>query len=269
MLDFVWTNIIIRPLLNALLLAYGFLGNNYGLAIIVLTIFTRVITFPLTQGQLRSAARMQELQPELDKIKKKYEKDREKQTAKTMELYRENGVNPAGGCLPLLIQFPLLIGFYRAIILSLATSPLQLVALSGRAYSNLPGLSELVPLNSKFLWMDLARPDPLIFVLPVLVVVTSFVAQRLTATPSTNAQQASMTRQMQYTMPVMFGFFALTFPSGLSVYYVTSNLLQVFQGAATGRIDIVNRWLGRESETTGATKTRRDAKKKKASREKK
>lgn len=241
----IWNSIIIDPLVNALLFIYGALGNNYALAIVLLTVIVRLVTFPLTQRQLRSAANMQKLQPELEDLRKKHEKDKEALASKQMELYKEHGVSPLGGCLPTLIQFPLLIGFYQAISFSLAASPLQLLNLSRHVYSSLPNLNNLVPLNSSFLWMDLSRPDPL-FILPVLVVVTSFLQQKLTTTPNANPQQAGMARQMQFTMPLLIGYFALTFPSGLSVYYATSNILGIVQGAATGQVKLVNKLLGRE-----------------------
>jgi len=244
--------VFLDPMVNALLFLYGLLGN-YVLALILLTIIVRLLTYPLTRQQQRSTRRMQELQPEIEKIRKKYENDREQLAAKQMELYKKHGVNPAGGCLPTVIQFPILIGFYRAITQTLAASPLQLLNLSQHVYSTLPNLNDLVPLDSRFLWLDLAAPDPF-FVLPVLVVATTFAQQKLLTPPSADPQQASMAQSMQITMPIMIGFFALTFPSGLSIYWVTSSLIGIIQYVAEGRVTFINRLLGREEETGEKTK---------------
>lgn len=241
--------IFLDPMVNALLFLYGLLGD-YVLALILLTIIVRLLTYPLTRQQQRSTRRMQELQPEIEKIRKKYEKDREQLAAKQMELYKKHGVNPAGGCLPTLIQFPILIGFYRAITQTLAASPLQLLNLSQHVYATLPNLNDLVPLDSRFLWLDLAAPDPF-FVLPVLVVATTFAQQKLLTPPSADPQQASMAQSMQITMPIMIGFFALTFPSGLSIYWVTSSLVGIIQYVAEGRATFINKLLGREEEAAG------------------
>lgn len=187
---------------------------------------------------------MQDIAPEIEKLKKKYGNDREAMSAKQMELYRERGINPASGCVPTVIQFPILIGLYQAITQSLAASPLQLLNLSQHVYSSLPNVNDLIPLESSFLWLDLAAPDPF-FVLPVLVVLSTFLQQRLLTPPSADSSQAAMTQSMQYTMPIMIGFFALSFPSGLSIYWITSSVLGLVQYAADGRVDLVNRLLKR------------------------
>ena len=239
-----WNLLVLDPMINALLFIYNLFGS-YVLAIFLLTVLIRLITYPLTRQQQRSAKRMQELAPEIEKLRKKYANERETLAAKQMELYRERGINPAGGCLPTVIQFPVLIGLYQAITQSLAASPLQLLNLSQHVYDSLPNVNKLIPLESSFLWLDLAAPDPF-FILPVLVVVTTFLQQRLLTPPSADPQQAAMTQSMQYTMPIMIGFFALSFPSGLSIYWITSSLMGLIQYAADGRIAFVNRLLNRE-----------------------
>jgi YidC/Oxa1 family membrane protein insertase len=244
-----WKLLIIDPAINALLFLYNAMGS-YIAAIVLLTVLLRLLTYPLTRQQQRSTKRMQELQPELEKLREKHGKDRETMAAKQMELYKKHGVNPAGGCLPTLIQFPILIGLYQAITLSLAASPMQLLNLSQHVYATLPNLNDLIPLNSQFLWLDLSAPDPL-FILPVLVVATTFAQQKLLTPPSADPQQASMAQSMQITMPIMIGFFALSFPSGLSIYWITSSVIGIVQYAAEGRLDFVNRLLGREESGDG------------------
>ena len=145
-----------------------------------------------------------------------------------MRLYKEAGINPLGGCLPALIQLPLMIGLYQGIIRVLAATPLQLLALPQNIYRWIPSLSTLVPLKSQFLWLDLAIPDPL-FIMPILVVATSWYYQKLLTPPATDAQAEAMNKQMMLMMPLMNGFFAATFASGLAVYFLITNLVGILQ----------------------------------------
>lgn len=238
-------DIIVNPFITILLFLYKILGGNVVLAIVVFTILVRLATMPLTLKQQRSTKAMQELQPELKKLQEKYKNDREKTAQAQMELYRQYGVNPLAGCLPLIIQFPILIGLYRAIVVTLAATPLQLLDLSGRLW--VPELSNLVPLQNKFLWLNLAVPDPL-YILPILVVATTWLQQKLLmpATPSSSSgdkssdQAAQLSRQMMVIMPLMFGIFALSFASGLSIYFIGSNLIGIGQYAMMGKINIKN-----------------------------
>lgn len=240
-----WDTIVLNPMINALLFIYDVLGDNFGLAIIVLTALIRLITFPLTFQQQRSTQRMQELQEskKAKEIQKKYKDDRAKQQEQMLQLYQEAGVNPLSGCLPLLIQFPIIIGLYQSIIRALADAPLQLFELSEHIYSAIP--SGLIPLNSQFLWMDLSQPERLFIpgipigipVLTILVVITTYLSTKLTTPPSADGQGAQMTQMMSMYMPLLLGYFAYTFAAGLALYFVTSNILQVVQYAATGRVD--------------------------------
>ncbi len=241
-----WNLFILDPMVNALIWLYGFLGNNYLFAILVLTVLIRLIVFPLTWQQQRSMSVMQELQPKLKKLQEKHKGDSETLSRKQMELYREAGVNPFGGCLPTLIQLPILLGLYQAITRSLAASPFQLIELSQHIYNPLPQVLSwlpdafsLIPLNSRFMWLNLASPDPY-YILPVLVVVTTWLQQKLLSTPSADPQQASMSRSMQLTMPLFIGYISLTFPSGLSIYWVVSNIIGFVQYAAMGRSSLKN-----------------------------
>ena len=144
-----------------------------------------------------------------------------------------------GGCLPLLIQFPILIGLYQAIIQVLGATPLQLMDLSGRIL--IPGLDTLIPLQNHFLWLNLVQPDPY-YVLPILVLVTTWLQQRLLMPPSTGdgGQAAAMTRSMSTVMPIMFFFFSLSFASGLSIYFVVSNLIGIVQYSLMGKASLSN-----------------------------
>ncbi len=235
-------DLIFNPLVTLLTWLYSIFGNNIVLAIVALTVIIRALTYPLTAQQQRSAKKMQELQPELKKIQEKYKDDREKLGQAQMELYRQGGVNPLGGCLPLLVQFPILIGLYQAIYFALANSPFQMVDLSERLL--IPGLSSLIPLNHIWLGMDLTQPPtpPLnpvyALALPALVMVTTYLQFKVSMpqqTAGVNDQAAAMNRSMGTMMPLMFGFFALSFSVGLSVYFIVSNILGIAQYSGPGK----------------------------------
>lgn len=231
---------ILNPFVTVLVLLYQLLANNTVLAIIAFTILIRLLTYPLTAQQQKSMKAQQEVQPKLKKIQEKYKDDREKLAQAQMDLYREYGINPAGGCLPLLIQFPILIGLYQAIIKVLGQTPLELLDMNGRIL--LPFLDVHLPLQQEFLWLNLATPDPY-YILPVLVLVTTWLQQRLMTPPSSGdegGQAAQMTKQMTTIMPIMFFFFSLSFASGLSIYFVTSNIVGIIQYSAMGRADFSN-----------------------------
>ena len=229
---------------NTLLWIYDIIGHNFGVAIILFTILIKVITWPLNAQQLKGAQAMQELQndKEWQEIQKKYAKDREKLAAEQMRIYKERGISPFASCLPTLIQFPIIIALYQSIIRALAATPLGLMQL-GRSLFPFLNVESIIPLNSKFLWMDLGRPESVqilgvaIPTLAIVVALTTYVQSKLTMPPSTNPndQTAAMSSSMAITMPLMLGWFALTFASGLSVYFITSNLLGIAQYAMSGR----------------------------------
>jgi len=243
---------ILNPMVTIMTLLYSWLGNNVVLAIIVLTVVIRMAMYPLLARQQASAKKMQEVQPRMQKLQEKYKDDREKLAQAQMELYQEAGVNPLGGCLPLFIQFPIFIALYSAINFALASTPFQLVDLSERLL--LPGLDGLIPLQNVWLGMNLAEPPspPLnptwALALPLLVMVTTYVqfkftqAQSAAATPatkdgeeSTPNQAQAMTQSMGTVMPVMFGFISLSLSVGLSIYFITSNLIGIVQYSPIGK----------------------------------
>jgi YidC/Oxa1 family membrane protein insertase len=228
---------------NVLIWIYDIVGHNFGLAIILFTILIRIVTWPLNAQQMKSAAAMQELQndKEWQSIQKKYAKDREKLAQEQMRVYREKGINPFSSCLPTLIQFPIIIALYQSIIRALASTPLDLLKLSRSLF--LPNVSDLIPLNSRFLWMDLGRPEAVVIfglaipTLALIVAVTTYIQAKLTMPTSANPgdQGAAMSGMMSIYMPLMLGWFAITFASGLSVYFITSNVLGIVQYAMQGK----------------------------------
>lgn len=222
----IWTTFFLQPMVNSLLWLYSLLGHNFALSITVFTVLVRLITLPLTIPQMTSSKKMQALQPKLKELKKQHGDNKEAMSRAQMELYKQSGVNPMGGCLPTLVQFPIWIGLYQAIYQVMAVNPLQVLHLSGNIYLEFPTLSQLIPLNDQFLWLNLGRPDPY-YILPVLVAATMFFQQKLMAAPGGDPSTESMTRSMNYTMPLMFGFFSLNFSSGLSIYFIVSSLVGI------------------------------------------
>ncbi len=221
---------------NILLLLYNYLGHQTVVAIAVLTLLISLLTLPLTLSQQRSVRKMQDFQPELEKLQKKYAKDKERLAQEQMKLYREAGINPMGGCLPILIQLPVWFGLIGAIRYCIPSTPLELFQFSQHIYKWLPGVVGLVPLQSTFLGMDLGQPPTVAqwwsYSLPILVFVTSWLQQKLLTPPTVKddqSQTAAMNRQMQIMMPLMFMFFTLQYATGLSIYFIISSLIRIGQ----------------------------------------
>ena len=245
-LAFLRWNDVIAILINAMIFIYGLVGHNFGIALILFTILIRLITWPLNAQQMKGAAAMQELQNDKDwqDIQKKYAKDKEKLAQEQMRVYREKGINPFGSCLPTLVQFPILFALIPAITFAIGSTPLSILKLSRSVYS-FQDVAALVPLNSKFLWMDLGLPErTLLFglsipVLALIVALTTYVQTKLTMPPSTNPndQAAATGKMMGIYMPIMLFFFSLNYASGLAVYFIASNVLSIIQYAMMGKVN--------------------------------
>lgn len=239
-MDWLWTSFILNPMVNSMLFLYSLLFNNLTLTIVVFTLLIRGLTFPLTWQQQKSTKALQQLQQsdEWKKMQAKYSApaDRDKLAQEQMKLYQQAGVNPFGSCLPLVIQFPIIIGMYQAITNSIAASPVQLLTLSSHLYAFLPNVTSLIPLDNRFLWMNLGLPDPY-YVMPVLVAATTWVQSKVMTPLAADAQSAQMSQTMAMTSTLMFGYFSLTFASGLSIYFIVSNLLSIAQYSFTNPIN--------------------------------
>ena len=230
----IWNTLVIEPMINSLVMLYSIFFLSFGITIAVFTILIRGAMFPLTVRQSRALKAMTVLQPRLKGIQEKYGDDRQRRASETMKVYKEAGVNPIGCLGPFFIQFPIWIGLYQAILQTLPSTPESLVGLSNRLYSWLPRVHEVVPLDSSFLWLDLAVPDSTP-ILPVAVGASMFIMQKMTTMPTADPRQQSTNQMMLWMMPLMFGFFTTTFPSGLAVYWVISNVVGVvMQGFITG-----------------------------------
>jgi YidC/Oxa1 family membrane protein insertase len=227
-----WQTLLEAPLINFLVALSALAFGSFGMAILIFTVITRVVTFPLTLRMLHSMRGMQEINPKIQEIQKKYS-DPKRRTEETMKLYREAGVNPIGCLGGQLIQFPLFIALYQVIRITLGGNPESLILLEQRLY-DYPLVQNAIPLSSSFLTMDLGATSNI--PLTVIVVVSMWLQQRIStnraATAAASAQQQQMTQMMGIYMPAIFGFVAFTAPAGLALYW-----------GATTVIGIVLQWI--------------------------
>jgi YidC/Oxa1 family membrane protein insertase len=222
----VWDLYIVSPLVNVLIVLSHYLFNNFGLTIIVFTILVRAAMYPLTIKQLRATKAMQSIQSQLAELQKKYGKDRKMLAQEQLKLYKQSGMNPAGCILPMLVQMPVWIALYQAIVKVLGASPEGFLSLSRYLYTSWPMVFSLVPLQSEFLWFNLAVPDTT-FLLPLLTGATMWVQQKMSTMPSSDPKQQQQSQMMLWMMPIMFVFMSLSFPSGLALYWVASNVIGI------------------------------------------
>jgi YidC/Oxa1 family membrane protein insertase len=221
-INFIWNEVLVNPMTNALIILNNVFFGNFGIAIIVFTVVMRGIMFPLTLRQLRSSRALSALQPKLRDMQKKY-KDPRRRQQETMKLYREAGVNPLGCLFPMLIQMPIWIALYQVIRLTLGSTPESLISLSHRLYP-WSYIQHAVPLSDRFLWLDLAQGDLL---LALLVGGSMFVQQKIMTPPAADERQQSMNSTMMWMFPLMFTWLSLSFPSGLSLYIFVSTLVGI------------------------------------------
>ncbi len=242
-------NAFVSVFVSVLLFIYQLVGN-FGVAIILFTILIRLVTHPLTAQQMKGSQAMQELQQnkKWQEMQKKYAKDKEKLAQEQMKLYKELGISPFSSCLPTLIQFPIIIGLYQAVIRSLASTPIELLNLTHSALANVINVSSLIPLNSHFLWMNLGSPERLtlsflpfgIPVLAIIVMATTYLQSKLMTPPSTGKsgdQAAMMGKMMNLYMPFLMGYLALTLASGLALYFLISNVVGILQYSLLGKVN--------------------------------
>ncbi|WP_375146767.1 membrane protein insertase YidC, partial [Vibrio parahaemolyticus] len=199
--DYGWLWFIAKPLHSLLAFIQSFVGN-WGVAIICLTFIVRGAMYPLTKAQYTSMAKMRMLQPKLQAMRERIGDDRQRMSQEMMELYKKEKVNPLGGCLPLVLQMPIFIALYWALMESveLRHSPF-------------------------FGWIhDLSAQDPY-YILPLLMGASMFLIQKMSPTTVTDPMQ----QKIMTFMPVMFTFFFLFFPSGLVLYWLVSNIVTLIQ----------------------------------------
>lgn len=211
--------VLLDPMINVLVILTRLLFGSFGLAIIAFTLIVRAVTFPLTLRQLHQTRAMQSLQPRMQEINKKYS-DPKRRQQELMKAYREAGVNPLGCIGPMLIQMPILIALFLAVRQALAISPKALESLSGHLYP-WSFVERAVPLEEHFLGIDLRHPN---LILVALVGITTWAQSKTTITVATDDRSRAQQQMMTYMLPLMFTFFALSFPSGVSLYWVVNSI---------------------------------------------
>ncbi len=203
-----WDRYIVYYISQFILWIASLVRDSYGWAIIIFTIIVRIILLPLNAISIKSMAKQQKVQPQMDALRKKYPgkdvESRQKLQKETSKLYKEAGINPYTGCLPMLIQLPVMYALYQAIW---RTPQLQ---------------------NGRFLWMDLGRPDPY-YIMPVLAAAFTFISTYISQMSTPQSSQNGMTKGMTYLMPLIIGVSAIGIQSAISLYWVISNLFQVVQ----------------------------------------
>jgi YidC/Oxa1 family membrane protein insertase len=203
-IDYKILGLNLAPLCTALLWILGLFHkwtSSWGLAILGLTVLVKLILFPLNQRSGKSMRAVSALKPQMDSIREKYPDDKQRQSEEMMRLYREHNVNPAGGCLPILIQMPIWFALYRSLWVSVDLY------------------------QQGFLWIgDLTTRDPF-YILPIALVIVMFLQQKMTPTTMDPAQQ----KMMQYTMPLLFGAMMTALPAGLCFYILVNTLLTIIQ----------------------------------------
>jgi YidC/Oxa1 family membrane protein insertase len=235
-LGILWDQGIMRPMINSLALLYDVLFNNFGLSIIVFTAVIRLAMIPLTIRQTRQMKKMSELQPKLKALQEKFKgktgaEERKQLSQETMKLYRTAGVSPVGCLGPMVVQIPIWIGLYRAILRVIPPTPEGLANLSHSLYSWNPAAND-IPYDAMFIGMDLvdfvqSAAIGYAIAMPILVGASMWVQQKMSTPPSPDPRQAQTNQIMLWTMPVMFGFFTLQFPAGLGIYILFSNVLGI------------------------------------------
>ncbi|EQB38635.1 MULTISPECIES: YidC family membrane integrase SpoIIIJ [Virgibacillus] len=203
----IWNSYFVYPVSWLITYFAELFNENYGLAIVIVTVLVRLVLLPLNVKQLKSSKAMQDIQPKLKELQQKYSsKDantQQKLQQETMQLFQKNGVNPLAGCLPIFIQMPILIAMYHAIM-----------------------RTESIKTHS-FLWFELGARDPF-FILPIIAAVATWLQQKLMMAGSPASQNPQM-MVMLYVMPIMIGVFAMFFPSALALYWVVGNIFMVAQ----------------------------------------
>lgn len=256
---FLFNTLFFGPIVNVLILIYKFLTlinfpGALGFAIIILTILIRFLVWPFTATQVKSAQKMAGLKPFLDELKQKHKDDKQALASAQMALYKEHGVNPAGGCLPALIQIPIFIALYQAIIDVFPTAGAQngLERINNALYNSWLHLSSAP--DTSFFGLNLATTPSrfgseglFLLLIPLLTALLTFVQskmmmparhlshhkdEKLKETKEKAGMEeamASMQSQMVYLMPVMIGYFAFQFPVGLAIYWNTFTIMGIVQ----------------------------------------
>lgn len=236
-----WNSLLYIPILNLLITFYHLLFSNMGLAIIAITVFIKVVSFPLTKPSIEAARKQRELKPELDKLKKKY-KNKQVFAQKQMELFRKHGINPVAGCLPQVINLIVIIALYQVFRHLLEGNGVVISEINNLLYNfSFLKFPDGATLNNTFIYLNLAEKDPF-YILPILAGGSQFILSKYMMQPAQNMEKAvkntpdksddimyNMQQQMTYMMPIMTVVIGLNLPSGLVLYWFVSTLIAVGQ----------------------------------------
>lgn len=295
-------DLIATPFAYIMRLIYNFV-NDYGLTIILFTILAKVILWPLNAKSQRSMAAMQKVQPQLAKLQEKYKNDKDKLGMETMKLYQDNNINPMGGCLPMLIQFPLIIAIYQVIIKpitylmnvdmsvseiikmlqqngfgkNLSATSQQIEVLAEVSKSGLADkIQGFVNIDFNFLGLDLSQVPQahlgewmsnFIWIIPVLSLLSAYAMSKLSSSMNQSSAANEQAQQTQKTMlllmPLMSGYFTLILPAGVGLYWIASNILQMIQQV------VITAKIKKEMESSDAPQDAIDVKVKKTKKKKK
>ena len=208
--------ILAKPLAWLLTLLYGVVGN-YGITVAILTVIVKIALYPLYKKQILSTAGMADMQPKIQEIQKKYANDTETMNAKLAEVYKEEGFNPAGGCLPMIVQMIIIMGLF-----TLLRNPMAYIEADSNMY---------FAIHEHFLWIkDLSQPDN--WILPILAGAATFFSFWLNMQMNSSSSAApggnAMNKMMQYFFPIMIVWLARTYPSALAIYGAISQFIQIF-----------------------------------------
>lgn len=250
----IFTVLLTQPLTNGLVLFYKYLGQNMGVAILAFSIALIFLLRPLTKPYMESMKKIKEIQPQIDKLKKKYGSDKIKFSRAQAELYKQRNINPAAGCLPYILQIVILIALFRVFTTALAGGSEIASKLNQYLYPALK-LPQTQIINTKFLYLDVSKPDtlkvpgvpfPIPGIVLILAAISQFLSVKITAPyvkeeeklaqktkEKSDDMALAMTQSMTYTMPVMTIFFGMTFPSGLALYWFVFSVVNVFQQVGT------------------------------------
>lgn len=233
----IWNAIVAG--LNYLLQAFYNLTGNYGVAIILLTVLVKLVLLPLTIKQTRSMIAMQKIQPEIKKLQEKYKDDKEKLSQEMMKFYKENKVNPLGGCLPLILQLPVFFALFTVLRKYLLTPPVNIIGNTFQVVQKLPAYANGVPASlggalnnipffksAGFLWIDNLADSTRIadpyFILIALLALTTWYSQKQVMTDPRQ-------KNMMIIMPIITAFIGWSLPAGVVLYWLTTNALQIAQ----------------------------------------
>jgi len=238
MLGTIWQTALVTPLINLLMVLYQQVGN-LGISIVLMTLIIRAIMLPVMLPSMKNMKKQRALKPQLDKLKKKFKYDKKKLAEKQMELFKEHGINPASGCLTQIVTILILFALYG--VIRKVTVLENVSEINDLLYFTFLKFKEGVAINTKFLYLDLAKPDPY-FIFAILSGGLQFLASKMTMAFAKIGEKAAketpektddiaynMQQQMLYTMPIMNVIVGVTLPSGIVLYMVTATLFSIVQ----------------------------------------